>query len=741
MSSSKRGATAAPSRGAASPPDPPRRTRGEQVRFIAGRSLLFLVSVGLMGALGGVAGLATSLSKLPDVSTLATYVPHETSKIFDRRGRLLANVHGEENRVVIPLHDIPLTVQHAVIAMEDTDFYEHYGVNPKGITRAFLVNVAEGANVEGASTLTQQLAKNLFLEPAKTLPRKIAEAWLAIQIEHQFSKAQILEMYLNQVYWGHNAYGIEAASLHYFGKSTRKLNLAESAMLAGLLRGPEDFSPYRNPKGAKHLQSLVLQRMRLAGFINQQQFDTAQATELKHPGVTSYEYKVPWFTAYMIKELSEKYGSDKVLKGGLRVYTTLDLDLQLKAEKMVREYVETKRAANVHQAALVAIEPKTGFVRVVVGGTDFNKSKFNRAMQAQRPPGSTFKPFVYLTALSHGYAPGSVIVDEPTSFPAGPGVYYSPNNYDRRHRGPITMRKALESSVNIVAVKIGHAVGVNRVIDTAHALGIKSKLGAHLSLPLGTSEVTPFEMAAAYSVLANDGLRCEPTMVTKILDRDGRVIEEYKPYAKRVYDAQPVRLLVHMMQGVINHGTATAARIGRPAAGKTGTTSDARDVWFVGFTPDLATSVWMGNDDNSRLGYGATGGEVCAPLWAQFMREALKDTKASAFPKLKNITEATINRRTGKLTNPLDKEAVTEIFPAGQEPTEFQFNEAPSELELMTPKPAAPAPAVFEAAPPVPAPAKAKPKPKPQPPKRKPVEILTTDETLLEPAPDFPDGF
>jgi penicillin-binding protein 1A len=371
--------------------------------------------------------------------------------------------------------------------------------------------------------------------------------------------------------------------------------------------------------------------MLLAGFINKKQHADARAQVLKYPGITSYAYKVPYFTAWMIQQLLEQYGAEKVMKGGLRVYTTLDLDLQVKAEQMVRNAVAKNAVHNIHQAALVAIEPQTGHVRAIVGGTDFKKTKFNRATQALRPPGSTFKPFVYLAALGAGYTPGTVIEDEPISIPIGNGQVYSPNNYDYKFRGPIPLRRALESSVNIVAVKLGYAVGLSKVIQTAQALGLNSKMGENLSLPLGTSEVTPFEMAAAYAVLANDGMRVPPTMVVKIEDRNGRLLEDNRPQAKRVYEAQPVRILNQMMKGVITQGTGTAARMGRPAAGKTGTTSDARDVWFVGYTPDLACAVWMGNDDNSKLNYGSTGGTLCAPLWREFMTYAHRETKARDF--------------------------------------------------------------------------------------------------------------
>jgi 1A family penicillin-binding protein len=698
-----------------------------------------MAAVGFAGAMGCAAGLYTSLQQLPDVSALSHYIPHETSKIFDKSGHLLANVHGEENRVVIPLHDIPKFVQQAVIAMEDTDFYNHYGVDPKGITRALLVNVAEGGSVEGASTLTQQLAKNMFLNPSKNLPRKIAEAWLAIQIEHHYSKTKILEMYLNQVYWGHNAYGIEAASQNYFGKKTRQLTLAESALLAGIIRSPEYYSPYRRVKEAKALQELVLSRMVGAGFIPQRVANAAKAEKLTFPGITSYAYRVPWFTSAVIKQLTDAYGADVVRKGGLRVKTTLDMDLQAKAEAMVKEAVAANKVYNVHQAALVAVEPKTGYVKAIVGGVDFHKSKFNRATQALRPPGSTFKPFVYLTGLAAGYSPATVVVDEPVSLPSGQGQWYSPNNYDHRFRGPLTLRQALASSVNIVAIKIGYDVGIANVIKTAQALGITTKLGENLSLPLGTSEVTPYEMAGAYAAIANDGVRCEPTMILQVTDRNGKVLEKHPGAGKRVYDANPIRLLTNMMEGVIQYGTGAAANIGRPAAGKTGTTSDARDVWFVGFTPDVACAVWMGNDDNSRLWYGSTGGAICAPLWSRFMRYAHRNLKPKGFPQ-PNYDEAYMARHSAhtgaiKRHGPPPRE-YSDYVPPPEEPTVRHSKAAQ--------KPATPEPIELDELDAVPPPQPAakpvaRPRPRPKPVKThapKLESVINTDETQMEPGPD-----
>ncbi|MGE5707229.1 MAG: transglycosylase domain-containing protein, partial [Bacteroidota bacterium] len=362
-------------------------------------ALSFGASMLAMGFLGAVSGLTFSLARLPDVASLQSYVPFETTKIFDCKGRVIANVHGEENRIVVPLRDIPQSVQQAVIAVEDERFFHHRGIDPRGIFRALLINLSEGDRFQGGSTLTQQLAKNLFLAPSRTLPRKIADAWLAIQIEHRFNKSQILELYLNQVYWGHNAYGIEAAAQNYFGKSATKLDLAESAMLAGMLKGPEMYSHYRNPNMAKDRQQLVLALMAKQGFITEAECGEAAKKALRYPGIQNYVYRAPYFTSYLLQRLIERYGVDVVMRGGLRVYTTLDLKAQEFGEELLRKMIEKNQRLNINQSALVAIEPKTGYVRTLIGGIDYTKSKFNRVTQASRQPGSSFKPFVYLTAF------------------------------------------------------------------------------------------------------------------------------------------------------------------------------------------------------------------------------------------------------------------------------------------------------------------------------------------------------
>ncbi|HEY9900355.1 MAG TPA: penicillin-binding protein 1A [Pantanalinema sp.] len=585
-------------------------------------------------ALGSGVGLGLSMSRLPDVKSLEGWVPTESTRIYDAKGHLLANVHGEENREVVPLGDIPRHLQEAVIAVEDDHFYRHHGVNLKGIARAALTDLAEGRKAEGASTITQQLAKNLFLTNNKSWSRKIADAWLAIQIEHRYSKPQILEMYLNQVYWGHNCYGIQAAAQNYFGKKTKDLTLAESAQLAFLLRGPERFSPYKDAALAKRGQRVALLRMVRAGFITQAQADAATSVPLKYPGAQNFAYKAPYFTSYLLNQLINRYGSDVVMRGGLRIRATIDWEIQQKAEQLLAQTVATHgKRMNFSQGAIVAIDPRTGYIRAMVGGVSYARSKFNRVVQAHRQPGSSFKPFVYLTAFERNYSPATPFNDAKVSYDAGNGKLWTPENYGNASGGTMTLRKALEQSNNVIAVKLLDRIGIDPVIENAHRLGIQSPLGANLSLALGSSEVTPLELASAFSVFAADGMRCEPQAYSIVEDRAGTVVERNDPKPRRVFEADPIRVLNDVMMGVVRYGTGAAANIDRPAAGKTGTTSDHRDAWFVGYTPDLVTLVWLGNDDNARMN-GTTGGAVCAPLWKQLMQVALAKTPATPFPLL-----------------------------------------------------------------------------------------------------------
>ncbi len=587
---------------------------------------------------GGLVGLAVSFRNLPDVRVMQSYAPTETTHIYDIQGRPLASLHDEANREVISLDEISPHLKRAVLAIEDSNFYYHKGIYPTGIIRAFVANLESGETVEGGSTLTMQLVKNLFLSPNRTISRKAAEAVMAIRLEQILAKDEILELYLNQVYWGHNLYGVETASLSYFNKSAKDLTLAEASMLAGLIPAPEDFSPFVDYKKSKQRQATVLKRMRELKWITPEE----EAEALKQPllvgSITSFrQSQLPYVTEAVVQELTRKFGRDAVLKGGMRVQTTIDVNFQRMAEQVVSTWHErlyywgVYRSWDQGQIALAAVDPRTHFVKAMVGGADYKTSQYNRAIQAQRQPGSAFKPFVYYTAFATGkYSPESTVSDSPVSYPDGYG-YYSPRNYGGGFSGAVSIRSALTNSLNIPAVKIGQAVGLNQVIEVCRILGFRSPIDPVISLPLGSVDVTPMEMAGAYATFANDGWHSDPTFIVQVTDSQGNILLDNTPKPRLVLNQWAAASLNSVLQGVISGGTGTRAQIGRPAAGKTGTTSSERDVWFVGYTPQLSTAVWVGHDDYTPLASGSTGGTTVAPIWRDFMSRALSGQSAQGF--------------------------------------------------------------------------------------------------------------
>jgi 1A family penicillin-binding protein len=582
---------------------------------------------------GGLVGLAISFRNLPDVRVLRNYTPTETTHIYDIKGTLLTSIHDEANREVVPLTKISPQLKRAVIAIEDSHFYTHYGINPGGVMRAMVKNMEEGRTVEGGSTLTMQLVKNLFLSPKRAISRKLAEAVLAIRLEQIFKKDQILELYLNQVYWGHNLYGAEMAARSYFGKSASKLTLAEAAMMAGMIQAPEDYSPFINFKLAKQRQLTVLNRMKELQWITPEEEAAALKQQIKLGKITSFPgSKVPYVTQAVVQELTKRFGRDAVLKGGMRVQTTIDLQMQRMAEDTVRySHQRLYYQVGADQMALVAVDPRTHFVKAMVGGVDYDKSQFNRAVQALRQPGSAFKPFVYYTAFASGrYGPDSIVYDSPVGYPDGDGYYY-PRNYGGSFSGAVSIRRALEVSLNVPAIKVGQDVGLNKVIETCRILGIKSPIEPVISLPLGAVDLTPLEMAGAFATFANNGWHSDTTFIVQVSDSSGNVLLDNTPKTKLVLDPWAAASLNSALQGVINQGTATSAQIGRPAAGKTGTTSSERDIWFVGYVPQLAVAVWVGNDDFTPLYSGSTGGTFVAPVWRDFMLQALQNTPVQYF--------------------------------------------------------------------------------------------------------------
>lgn len=609
---------------------------------VAGGTLLGIVMLGSAIVAGGLVGLAISFRNLPDVRTLKTFAPAETTYIYDIEGNHLASIHDEANREVLPLDRFSPNLKRAILAIEDSHFYQHRGINPTSIVRALLVNLGQGETAEGGSTLTMQLVKNIFLTPERTLSRKVAEAVLALRLEQTLQKDEILEMYLNQVYWGHNNYGAATAARSYFNKPASELSLAEAALMAGLVQAPEEYSPFVNYKEAKRRQSLVLMRLQELEWITPAEAEAARKEPLLLGRITSFQKsQMPWVTSAVIQELTERFGHDAVVKGGMRVQTTVDSRLQRLAEEVVRNGHASvrRRGVNADQMALVAIDPRTHFVKAMVGGVDYEKSQFNRAIQAQRQPGSAFKPFVFYAGFATGkYTPESIIMDSPVSYRDGSG-YYSPRNYDGSFGGAMTIRRALEMSRNIPAIKMGQAVGLNKVIEICRSLGIKSPMEPVISLPLGAVDLTPMEMAGAYATFASYGWHSDPTFIVQVTDSSGNILLDNTPEPKPILDAWAAASINSVLQGVITHGTGTAAQIGRPAAGKTGTTSSERDIWFVGYVPQLATAIWVGNDDYRPLGQGATGGGMVAPVWRDFMLQALKGVPVeqfkppSSFPK------------------------------------------------------------------------------------------------------------
>jgi len=587
---------------------------------------------------GGLVGLAISFRNLPDVRVLRDYVPTETSYIYDIDGDLLFSIHDEANREVVPLDRISDNLKLAVLAIEDSHFYIHQGINPGAIFRALLANIDAGRTVEGASTLTMQLVKNLFLTPEREFSRKVAEAVLAIRLEQTLGKDELLELYLNQVYWGHNLYGAETAAQSYFNKSAKDLTLAEATMMAGLIQAPEELSPFANYQAAKQRQAQVIDRLERLRWIDAAEADAARSQPLLVGRVTSFRgSQSPFITEAVVAELTRRFGKEAVLKGGMRVQTTVDLDMQRLAESTARAWHQRLYEQGIYtsfdqgQIALVAVDPRTHFVKAMVGGYDYEQSQYNRALQARRQPGSAFKPFVYYTAFATGaYSPESSIADSPVSYPDGDG-YYVPQNYGGSFSGNVSIRKAIEVSLNIPAVKLGQEIGLNNVIETVRTLGMTSPIDPVISLPLGSIDISPLEMAGAYATFASNGWRSDTTFIAQVTDSTGDVLLDNTPRPRLVLDPWATASLTSTLEGVIRQGTATNAQLSRPAAGKTGTTSSERDIWFVGYVPQLSVAVWVGNDDNRPLGGGATGGGFVAPVWKDFMQKALANEPIEKF--------------------------------------------------------------------------------------------------------------
>jgi penicillin-binding protein 1A len=683
---------------------------------------LALVVVAVSGAAGASFGLVQWLhADLPTPERLGAYSAPVKTVVYDARGRVLHEFY-KENRTPVPLRQIPRQLVNATLSTEDRNFYHHWGIDLWGIGRAAVTDLMHMKIKQGGSTITQLLARNVFLTHERTWTRKMKEAALAIEIERHYTKDQILEMYFNQIYFGEGAYGVAAAARTFFDKDVQNLALPECALLAGLPANPSLYSPRHHREASMARRSKVLRNMLATGAISQGQFDAAMRAPLGVTSAAPNNDRAAYFVEMVRQHLDERYGSNAVYEGGLRVWTTLDLDLQQIAERTLERDLTSLESelharvthagwtpppaadrATLHtpylQGAFVALDPHTGYVRALIGGRDFNQSNFNRAVQARRQPGSAFKPFVYTAAMDNGFKPTDTIVDEPVSFPGGAnGQPYTPQNYDRQFRGPVTLRYALQQSINVPTIKLLRKVGIPLVASYARRMGIRSPIGQNLSLALGSSEVTLLELASAYAVIADRGIRTEPLFILKVADRNGTVLEKNAPSPSEVLSEETAAVMTSMLQSVVDHGTGYPARARGfllPAAGKTGTMDEYMDAWFVGFVPSLVAGVWVGYDEKRPIGPGMTGARAALPVWTDFMIEATRGRPVEDFPPPAGMVARQICTETGMLATDHCPSVTTETFAQGSEPTEFCTVHPGAPLET----PIAPVPPPDEAPP------------------------------------------
>ena len=598
------------------------------------RVMAALVLVIIAGLMFGY--IFAAYQSLPEVGN--NMRPAVSSQVFDSQGKLITTLHSDQNRLPIDINKVPKNLQNAFIAAEDNRFYDHIGVDPIGILRAVVTNLTNRGIAQGGSTITQQLAKNAFLSQDQTLKRKIQEAILALELERKYSKKEILEMYMNQIYFGRGAYGIQTAAHTYFGKDVGDLTLAECAMIAGLPKSPNYYSSSINEATAR--KNVVVGQMEKYGYITPSQAEEAKKSSLdiKQKSTSNTTDETAYFIDYVTQEIAQKYGDDALYKDGLKIYTTLDTDKQHAAVQAMRHLPETHtddQGLTQPQGAIISIDPKTGHILAMVGGR--GQDSFNRASMAVRQPGSAFKPFVYMTAMEHDMTPDTIMEDKKVEYGG-----WSPHNADNTYQGRMPLWKALALSVNTVAVQLADKVGPSNVIANAKKLGITTLVEdgspnddnlASAALGGLTKGVTPLEMAAAYGAFANKGVYIKPTAIVKILDRNGNVLEDNSSDVQKtqVMSEKTAYEMTSMLEGVIARGTGTAASIGRPAAGKTGTTDDNHDAWFIGYTPDIVTAVWVGDDTGSQSLGEIYGGTVPAQIWHDYMASAVSGTSADDF--------------------------------------------------------------------------------------------------------------
>lgn len=632
-------------------------------------TLLFLLSSIFLGLI-----LYLQAQPLPDITI------ERTTFIYSSDGQVLDDIHSGENRLYVPISKIPDSLIDATVAIEDRKFYSHFGFDIIRIGGAIIEDIKQMSKAQGASTITQQLAKNLYLTQEKTWTRKFKEILLALQLELQFSKDEILEMYLNEIYYGHSANGVQLAANIYFGKDVSDLSLAESSMLAGIPKGPSYYSPFVDFETAKERQKNVLQAMVSENYITQAEADAAYNTELvfKDPNDKVFDTKAPYFRDYVIYQLKNNYSlsEEQIYSGGLKVYTTLDAKMQQYAEETIQEKIP---AESLLQTALISIEPSTGYIKSMVGGRDYSLSQYNRVF-ANRQPGSTFKPVLYLAALENGFTPVTKYKSEPTIFTFENEKTYQPTNYgDSYPNKEVDLRYALTHSDNIYAVKTHLDIGMDKLVDMSERLGITTELNPYPSLALGSQEVSPFEITKAYSTIANQGNRVEPTAILKIEDHEGNIIFQQESIEEvEVASAQSTFILTYLMEGVFEPGGTgyyVADRLKRPIAGKTGTTD--YDSWLIGYSPQLVTGLWMGYDDNSPLSNSEA--VVTKEIWADYMEKAHKEIPPQFFMVPEGVTSLYIDPVTGMVATENCPNPRLEVFIEGTEPTEYCTDHAGEE--------------------------------------------------------------
>jgi penicillin-binding protein 1A len=631
--------------------------------------VMVLLAAALCGTtVGAFVGLTRDL---PQIRALGEFQPAMVSRLYDIDGQILAEFYAER-REPVPFKAIPPQLVTALLTTEDRHFYTHSGVDVRGILRAIVKDVQARRFAEGASTLTQQLAKTLFLTPRKTLVRKLKEAILALQLERRYTKAELLTLYLNQVYFGSGAYGVAAAAETFFGKTLDELSLAECALIAGMPKAPSRYSPLVNPELARNRRDIVLKQMHITKAISTEAYEAAKAAELDLRPRLDRKRKAPYFVDHVRSELETLVGTALLYKGGLSIYTTLSWRLQQAAEAAMEaglDALATRLVARgqhdlVPQGALVALDVASGGIRAMVGGRHYQSSRFNRAIAAQRQPGSAFKPIVFAYALEHGFEQDDILLDAPVAYKRGPGgKEWRPRNFTKGYEGEMTLRYALTQSANIPAVRLMEAVGPASVVGFAHQMGISAQLHADLALALGASELNLLELTAAYAVFPNRGEAVVPHAILEIQDSQGTTLHRARPQRRVVMSREGAAIMTDMLRAVVQEGTGRpAAGLGPRVAGKTGTTSDYRDALFLGFSPDIATSVWVGVDDFSSLGDGETGSRAALPIWTDFMAAHLERAPLAYFDGPTGVIRHRIDPISGRRMSPDSGAGVRALF-------------------------------------------------------------------------------